>query len=86
MLKSEVPAVNEVHVVVSGLCCFLNHVDNSWVGLLQGTILVSVAHVPEAMLMTMACIATEGHDGIRGLCYNTGQVGAHGLQCYQRPC
>lgn len=74
MWRSEIPAVNEVHVDGSGLCCCLNRVDvlDLVAILLQGTILVSLAHVPETMLMTMACIAVEGHDGICGPCYNKG--------------
>lgn len=51
------PAATRGHVDVCGLCCSR--------GLLLRSMWVSVAHLaPEAMLMSMACAAATGYDGV----------------------
>lgn len=63
----------DVHANAYGLCCHQKPCRCSWTCLLQGTILVSMAHVaPETMLMSLTCAATKGRDGVHDPCSSKG--------------
>lgn len=76
----------EGHVGVHGLCCHIRPCLRAWARLPLETILVSVAYISqEDMLMSSACAAFKGYDGIYALCCDRGLVDFHSEVCGMVP-